>query len=367
MNERYLHHIWNKKRLPFHKINTVTNDSIEVLHIGEYNERESGPDFSMAKIRIDKLIWVGAIEFHVKSSDWYRHKHHLDRAYNNVILHVVYLHDKNVEVEGRTLPVVELKPHIDLDHFLTFNKFELNKAIDFPCKKLLNQALLSDLEKMKNQAFYNRLSRKTSNREFDQFESDHSVLLNLTARAFGSSVNGAAFEEIVNNFSLNQLKQHDENTIRLMLNHPLWKHKGLNAGSNPQKRLQQFLDFLTIFDFEIPFWELPASIINLYFEQQFKRAKINSKFILNNFLINCVSRFIFWKGNQQNNLVLTSKSEKLLQLIPKESNRITRKWENLNVYFKNAFDSQALIEIYEQLCTRKACLNCAIGKKILGK
>jgi hypothetical protein len=108
-------------------------------------------------------------------------------------------------------------------------------------------------------------------------------------------------------------------------------------------------------------------MIILYFEQQFKRAKINSPFLLNNFLINCIVRFIFWKANKLNDTKLLNKSNSLLLLISKESNRFTRKWEVLNIRPKNAFDSQAILEIYEQLCNRKACLDCEIGKKILIK
>jgi hypothetical protein len=107
-------------------------------------------------------------------------------------------------------------------------------------------------------------------------------------------------------------------------------------------------------------------MISIYFEQQFKKAKINSRFLLNNFIINCVVRFVFWKGNKLDNQQLLEKAFRLLLLIPKESNHLTRKWEDIGVQTKNAFDSQALLEIYKQFCTRKACLHCEVGKKIIG-
>jgi len=365
VNENYLQYLWRKKRLPLHLIKTIQNEQVEFLHVGQYNEFESGPDFSMAKIRIGDLIWVGAIEIHVKSSDWYRHKHHLDTAYNNVILHVVYIHDRKVEVYGRELPVIELKHHIDVKHFLKFNKILVNQNEFFPCKTLFNEKHHADLENMKAQAIQNRLSRKTSEKTCFDIKSDDLFLLKNTAAAFGTAVNTQPFEQLVDSFSINEIINIDEKTKKHILFNFNWKRKGLF--SCPQKRLDQFIAFVKVFDFDFHFWELPTSMIMIYFTQQFKKAKINSTFLLNNFLINCVVRFIFWKGKNLGDFELLKKAERLLKIVSAESNHFTRKWKYLGIVPKNAYDSQALLEIYEQLCTRKACLNCDIGKKILSK
>lgn len=363
MNEKYLHFIWNKKRLPFHQIKTSTNKVIEILHVGDYNEIESGPDFSMAKVRIDGLIWIGAIEIHVKSSDWYRHKHHLDKAYNNVILHVVYYHDMEVQVCGKTLPVIELKPHIEFDHYMKFKKPHGNTNSLFPCKSLLSEKDLVELEMMKELALKNRLNRKTSTEFLFNTDNNHINLLKLIASAFGTSVNRQPFEQLINSYSLDELRSFCSKKKEHVLKNYFWKRKGLF--SDPEKRLNQFIDFLQVVDFEFHFWELPASMIQLYFEQLFKRAKINSTFLLNNFLINSITRYLYWKGSQLDKPQLIEKAKDLLRLIPKESNHLTRKWKQLCVHPKNAFDTQTLLEIYEQFCSRKACLDCAVGKKIL--
>lgn len=363
MNEHYLHFIWQKKRLPFHQITTTKNEVIDILHVGDYNALESGPDFSMAKVRIDGLVWVGAVEFHVKSSDWYKHKHHLDNAYNNVILHVVHIHDKDVKVQGRTLPVIELNQHIDLKHYLKFSKLDLKDKNNFPCKTMIHENL-NELEKMKNQAIQNRLFAKTTEKLFNTQETDQSIFLRHAANAFGTSVNQQPFEQLINSYSLSELKRFDAKKKKAVLSQFLWKRKGLV--SDPNKRLNQFFNFINTFDFGFHFWELPASMIFMHFEQQFKKTQIKSRFLLNNFLINCVVRFIFWKGNNGGNPQLIKKAYRLLTIIPKETNHITRKWEEIGVHSKNAYDSQALLEIYKQFCTRKECLNCAVGKKITG-
>jgi hypothetical protein len=363
VNEQYLHFIWNNKRLPFHNIKTANNESVEFIHVGNYNEFQSGPDFSMAKVRIDGLVWVGSIELHVNSSDWYRHKHHLDKAYNNVILHVVYIHDKDVEINGRKLPVVELKPHIEFDHFLKYSKLQNNIKKHFPCQSLFNQKYLIELESMKIQCVQNRLDKKTKLKNTIRSESDDFIFLSFIASAFGSSVNSQPFEELINSFSIDEIKNFEEENLVEVLSRFFWRRKGLF--SNPEKRLRQFIAFLNDYDFEVQFWEFPTSMIPLYIEQQFKKASLKSSFLLNNFIINCVVRFIYWKGKKLNNPIFIKKALRLLEITPKESNHLTKKWGVMGVQPKNGFESQALLEIYEQFCSKKACLDCAIGKKIL--
>lgn len=364
MNEHYLHFIWNKKRLPFHQIKTTQQEPIEILDVGKYNTLESGPDFSMAKVRIDGLVWVGSVEFHVKSSDWYKHKHDRDTAYNNVILHVVYLHDSDVTINERTIPVVELKNHIDEEHYLNYKRINLENKKYFSCESLFNHKYHIEIEKMKISAIQNRLLSRTLESFLSHLNSESSILLKLAANAFGTAVNGQPFEHFINSYTLNEIKNIDEKKKNEILTEFYWKQKGLF--SNPEKRLNQFIEFVKTFDFEFHFWELPASMIFLYFEQLFKKAKINSKFLLNNFLINCIVRFLFWKGKKSEKSELKKKAIRLLALIPKEANNITRKWEEIGVQSKNAYDSQALLEIYKQFCIKKECLNCNVGKKILG-
>jgi hypothetical protein len=365
LNEDYLQYIWKKKRLPLYNITTTSGEKIEFIHVGNHNENESGPDFTCAKIRIGNILWAGSIEIHVKSSDWYRHKHHLDRAYNNVILHVVYFHDTQVEIQGNTIPVIELKHYIDHSHFVKYNKIIPNKKNIIPCSSLFNDDFLDDLEAMKTHALHKRLLRKSKDISFLNYQTETHLLLILSARAFGASVNSQIFEQVMSAFSLLELKSFDEQMESYVMKVFLWKKKGLKANTSPLHRFKQFLNFIRTCNLDFPFWELPPSLIKIHFENEFKKANINSSFLLNNFLINSVARFIFWKSNSQDDQILMKKAFGLLLLISKEDNHIIRKWNTLNVYSKNAFDSQALLEIYEQLCMKRACLNCSIGKKIL--
>ena len=106
MTEDYLHFLWNNKRILAPDLTLVNGNALTVLSFGNYNKYLKGPDFNFAAIELDGIKFYGPIEIHVKSSDWYAHKHHLDSNYNSVILHVVYEHDKEVVQDGRHLPVL---------------------------------------------------------------------------------------------------------------------------------------------------------------------------------------------------------------------------------------------------------------------
>ncbi|MGY8926429.1 MAG: DUF2851 family protein, partial [Flavobacteriales bacterium] len=113
MTEDYLHFIWKNKRIPKFDFQLKEHQILTIIDVGEYNEHESGPDFKFGAIQFEGIKFYGHIEMHVKSSDWYKHNHHLDRAYDNVILHVVYENDKEVIQNGFKIPVIELKEIID--------------------------------------------------------------------------------------------------------------------------------------------------------------------------------------------------------------------------------------------------------------
>ena len=89
IKEEYIHYLWKNKLLLIYKLKLINGESIHVLDVGNHNENESGPDFLMASIKIDGVVWHGHVEIHVKASDWYKHQHHKDKNYNNVILHLV--------------------------------------------------------------------------------------------------------------------------------------------------------------------------------------------------------------------------------------------------------------------------------------
>src|SRR5690606_28764969 len=86
----------------------ASKNGLEIIHPGQGNVN-AGPDFYNAKIKISNTIWAGNVEIHLRSSDWYKHNHNLDKAYDNVILHVVWINDSDVYRSDKTIiPVLEL-------------------------------------------------------------------------------------------------------------------------------------------------------------------------------------------------------------------------------------------------------------------
>jgi len=109
MNEDFLHFLWKYGLFNREEMISDSNEAIEIISLGEHNYN-SGPDFLNARIKIGNTLWAGNVEIHLKSSDWFHHKHHLDSAYNNVILQVVYKNDRQVYRSNQgIIPTVELK------------------------------------------------------------------------------------------------------------------------------------------------------------------------------------------------------------------------------------------------------------------
>lgn len=375
MNEFYLHYLWKMKRLPIHLMQLVDGRNFSLLDFGGYNEFENGPDFKDGSILLDELTWFGPIEMHINASDWYKHKHHLDANYNNVILHVVYNSDSEIIQKGRVLPTLELKSWIDLNHFKQYQFLQKNK-LSIPCESLFHTIPIEYWENMKNRTIINRLNRKDSYFQTTEEGDLKLIFLKFVARAFGSNLNQQPFEQLLNSIDwetlhkfsldefvsrLNFLAFSDESHLRIQ-----WKTKGFRSVSNVPKRVEQFAVFLFNFEFEPEVFELKPKEMISKFETIFKQNGIYDKSLFINFLINAVTPFIFkstlneLKARNDEDLAIT-----LLKNLPPESNVFVKKWKNINVLSKSAFDSQAALEIYQQFCTRKQCLNCSVGIKIL--
>lgn len=116
MTERLLHFIWQFQYFNKNELTTSEGELVQVIMPGQYNNHQ-GPDFSNAKILTGNTTWAGTVELHIKTSDWKKHKHHEDKNYDNVILHVVWEDDgsfnRSVADEKRKdVPVIELKSRV---------------------------------------------------------------------------------------------------------------------------------------------------------------------------------------------------------------------------------------------------------------
>lgn len=390
MKETFLHYLF-ETRILGKSFQTTNGDSLEVLSFGKLN-KSSGPDFLEASLRLQNKIWAGNIEFHVKSSDWLKHGHQNDEAYNNVIAHFVYEHDVEIYSGEYLLPVVELKENIKSRNIDKGKNFQVNKS-QLLCEKSFPNV---DLEVVKNQlelALDQRLKRKRD--EVIKLMRLHAndqkrVMLILIAKSLGGKYNSSPMEALISKIDFTTLSrltdsfshtrsytlglsgiESDEKFKYLKELYQLhsmskveWKTYGMRPPSQPKYRLLQLAAILHEFE-----------MIDLYADKKQWRAYFNfpeaenvpalSDNYFNLILINAIVPFLeaisWFKGDE----ILSKKARELLIDLKPENNSIIQEWIRLGLKPENAKESQALIELKNQYCNEKKCLICGIGKSVL--
>lgn len=403
MREDYLHQIWLSKRLPMHQLALVDGRKLNVLKTGWHNH-ESGPDFFNGSIEIEGIQWNGNIEIHIKSSDWYAHKHQEDRAYDNVVLHVVYQFDKLVYIGNEEIPTLELKPFLDQKHWFSYDTLMKNSTW-IPCENQLSQVDSLYYLKQIESALIERLERKSAllHRRFQSLNSDFNQLqYEVLAQAFGNKVNSIPFVELAHrmpikviwregkemipnlllgaagfleshrDFSANQRMQLDWKFLRIKHNFQSmeissWKFKGVRPKGFPPIRITQFAHFLSAFEHDFNLVEKPIEFWHTFFESPiFLNCKLSKSF-QHLILINAIVPLLFWYGDFYSDSNLKQKALDLLESLDSEKNELISNWKKRGIESKSAADSQGLLELKNEICNRKKCLSCQIGNKILGK
>jgi len=139
MKEEFLHYLWKHKILTINKLKTTSNKNLEILHPGVHN-LNAGPDFFNSQIRIDGQFWAGNVEIHIKSSDWYSHRHHLDPNYENVILHVVWKENKYVHrTNEKMMETIELCNIVPIDIVNRYDQLFSGRQNWINCEKEINE------------------------------------------------------------------------------------------------------------------------------------------------------------------------------------------------------------------------------------
>jgi hypothetical protein len=407
MKEEYLHYLWKMKRIPFHQMHLQDGRSFHVISPGIHNENNDGPDFYDAKIEIDGLIWVGPIELHVKSSDWFLHKHQFDTAYNNVILHVVYDDNQPIYQNNRLIPSLELKSIIDNDHFSNYFKLKNGLKNDLTCSQHLHSINEIYIASTIDRALVSRMERKLADIVQMGSNEPSELLYRLIAKSFGSKVNQLPFEELTIRLPYSFLKQLNKKKRKLAIeyvsglfhptqiseflkeernlreiaslnlgsvNNKSWKFAGVRPTGFPTVRIQQFAEFLNYFNVdEISIEISPRDLLSLI---ENAISKVNnqltshlkiSKALGELIIINAIVPFLVWLAKRLDRPDITQSGVELLRLLLPESNAIISMWKQFGISPKDAQESQGLIELYNEHCLKKKCLTCAIGNKILNR
>lgn len=397
MPEIILHYIWEHCLWAGFDQYTTDGKKVEILSVGEHN-RDAGPDYSHARIRIDGHEWVGNIEIHVCASDWTKHHHHLDKAYDNIILHVVRTADKPIyNSKGELIPQCELNYPSDKDYLSAL--FESAQRMDSAIARIgCAEQLLHDprllTEGWRKTLLCKRLECKRASitrlLEITKGSWEHALYISL-ARNFGFHTNSVPFEELAINTPLSCLQKHRNSLFQLTalllgqaglvqepelqkeydflrvkfgltpLEGSIWKHARLRPQNSPELRIRQFAQLMHQSE------NLLSKILDtddlkelemLFAVPQMGKSSVD---IL---LINTVIPYKYAYALHQNNPVKAEQALRLMEKIPAENNTIVRQWRVLGQEVKNAADTQALLHLYQNYCQHHECINCEVGYKI---
>lgn len=406
MKEKYLHLLWRLKRLPFHTLKLTDGRDFRLHESGVYNEFGSGPDFLNAKVEMDGLIWNGNVEMHVRSSDWYSHGHHRDNAYNNVVLHIVLEDDKPVIQNGNLLPTLEIGHVIDQKHYQNFERLNY-RTCGLPCDPFLSLVEPVHVRQMIDRSVINRLERKMCELQklFEPTQKEQMIYY-LLARSFGSKYNSQSFEELATRLPYSVIRRmpHDK-AVKLIqqvsgtnnaesfddwidhlnvnvrelpsvqsMSYKSWTRGGIRPGAKPGIRVQQFaeivsrLDLVYLSSLYDPV-EIKAHIyemIHRYNKNQSKKHLRISRALTDQILINCFVPYLYFLSKKEKSVSPESFAELLMFIVPERNSKMDF-WKKRGIVPENAWDTQGLLELYNEMCMKKKCLTCSIGISTLSK
>ncbi len=213
--EQLLHYVWRHKMFPLQEMHTTDGKLVEVIDPGLHNHN-AGPDFFNAKVKIDGTLWVGNVEIHDRSHDWYVHGHDHDSAYNNVVLHVAGVVDDNVITsDGKFLPQLQLDVPKEInDHYK-----ELLETDQYPpCYKIIPDLTKLTIHSWMSALQTERLEQKTEaikarvDRNNGSWEDGYFTTL---ARNYGFGINGDAFEMWANTLPLKAVDHHRDDVFQI--------------------------------------------------------------------------------------------------------------------------------------------------------
>jgi hypothetical protein len=419
MKEDFLHYVWQYQLFNKQHLKTTLGERVVVYKPG-YHNQNSGPDFTEAKLQIGEQLWVGNVEIHRKASDWYVHNHEADRAYDTVILHVVWEDDmpvfRNNNTPVSTLELEGLIPKYLYNNYLKlFQKEKRWIACEISLHSIdsfIQQHWMERLyiERLNNKSIHiAKLLKNTVNNW-------ESVLFQLLMKGYGLKLNGVNFEEIASNIDFSIVRKESNEHIKLEA--LLFGQAGLLEG---QKEDAYFIELQNIYQFQknkyslgnetkVQFFRLRppnfptirlAQIADLLSGNQYlfqelmsetgieklhyllearagsywdthytfakeskKRVKRTSKSFLDLLLINTIVplKFSYQKavGQLDAENILT-----LIQQIKPEQNTIVKNFEKRKIVAANAMETQALLTLKNEYCDKQSCLQCEIGMRIL--
>lgn len=420
MYELLLHFAWKNRLLATDHYTACTGESVEIVSPGMHNS-DGGPDFTHARIRIDDTLWAGNIELHLHASDWEKHKHHLDPAYNNVILHAVYENDRICHTQsGRRIPTIALQIRNPIeDQYIRL----LQNSDPIRCRHYLKHLDTTLMRYWLGTLSIERLGLKTG-QILEQVKTlknnwEEAFYINL-AKNFGLRINTLPFELLAKSLPLNILSKHRMNLFQLEallfgqsgflqqqyhddyfkrlrkeyhylqskyklrpIPSSIWKFMRLRPANFPTLRIAQLAALLHQSDKlfmatmhmnsieEIFTTYVPE--VSEYWKKHYTFDRSAQKSSPGNMgkasvillILNAIIPFKFAYAKRKNHAGMKENSLALLENLPPENNRTMKIWKEAGLLPLNASDSQALLQLTNNYCRELRCLKCQIGNLII--
>jgi hypothetical protein len=418
--EHLLQYVWMHKIFPLQLLQTTDGTSLEIIDSGLHNT-DAGPDFFNAKIKLGGTIWVGNIEVHINSSDWYKHGHDRDRAYDSIILHVISNPDCEIfRPDGQIIPQFQLKcPDNVRLHYQ-----ELCKQDNFPrCHAIVSQLSSFQIHSWLSALQVERLEQKECaiRQRVDLCNGSWENAFFVTlARNLGFGLNGETFERWAYQLPLQSVNKHRDNLMQVEafffgtagllqeestdeyyvslskeyqylkckfdlpkpIDAYLWRQLRLRPTNfchvriaqlaalyhNSESLLSRFMnvqlstDVCSLLDVQTSsYWDTHYSFTS---ESPNNKKKWGTNAI-QLIIINTLVPFLYTYGKHKGDDTLCERAMRFLEEMKPENNAIIRQWIEMGVDVENAADSQALIQLRKEYCEKRKCLYCRFGYEFL--
>ena len=404
--------------------NTLTADGrrVRIIDQGRLNT-DAGPDFFNASVQIGDETWAGNVEIHVRASDWYRHHHDTDPAYDSVILHVVQHDDAPVYRKNGTV-IPQMVMHCSPDAAKRCNMLLNHAPTTLPCVntiKSLPHIYHTDwLTALAMERLYKKNTRILDIVAQTGGHWEGAAYVTL-ARGLGFGLNSEPFETLAKNLPLKFLNRHHDElqTVEALLFGQAKLIPDPSDGENPYaSRLRMEFDFMARkFGLSpVPLsWKMArtrpqnfphrrlALLAQMIHQGFYLVGKLDDArtiddmrglfnveltgFWTNNYtfagkgggctpralsrasidtlIINVAIPLLHARATSRGDLDGMSRCAELLEQLGSEENSIVRLFAEAGVESTDAFTSQALIELRREYCEKKKCIYCRFGHRML--
>ncbi|MBN2634196.1 MAG: DUF2851 family protein [Bacteroidales bacterium] len=426
MKEEFLHYLWKYRLFCQDKLIDNEGNLIEVLHPGLYN-RDAGPDFFNTRLKIAGIEWAGNTEIHIRSSDFDSHGHNTDPAYDNVIIHFVAENDRKVfNSRGEELLtvapgfdpllyekyvgllnnpfIIACEHHIpDIDPLFIRNWIAALVAERLEHKTEQLRAIYSATGNDREETFYRVLTRyfgfRVNTEPFEMLagalpfkiirkHSDN--IFQIEALLFGTAglLDEGLFRDAVNDkYYLDLIREYKILSAKYSLKPVhgwLWKFSRLRPANFPTVRISQLAAMLSVSGGLFSRTLEAADLNGLralfgvrasdYWDDHFVFGKKSTKTVKTTgsqacdlILINAVIPVLFFYGRSRGRYELQERALDLLEDLAPEKNAVIDDWIKSGLVADSAFTTQGLIQLRNEYCSRRRCLECRIGAMLIGE